>query len=200
MPCSQPLLAFLRQSSAWLLLRANTPRPVLNGGPIHDDEHLGASPMAFDLPLGADAATLGLELAQEAQQELLAQPHCSQPRYSPTIWVASCRRNLTQFGENWPLLLYRPDIRTVCPFGSRCRLKERNPAHARLCIHYEEALDKPHEHTVVVNSDECSPLSDFLRIPNVPKAWDVSPAKLLAGDSGAGIEGLPRNRVVIVWV
>jgi hypothetical protein len=45
------------------------------------------------------------------------------PVHSETVWMASCRpvTHLGRFASRWPLLLYRPDQRLICPQGLRCR-------------------------------------------------------------------------------
>ena len=93
--------------------------------------------------LGVSSGGEGAEVAQAEDTEVGECERSSAgtlPRFSSTIWLASCRPagRLSRFARP---LLYQPDTRLFCPHGPSCRQRQVDPAHARLCIHTHTAME-----------------------------------------------------------
>lgn len=89
---------------------------------------------------GAEALETVVEGGLAGEGSASPPPPPPPPRFSSTIWLASCRPagRLSRFAQP---LLYQPDTRLFCPHGLSCRQRQVDPAHARLCIHTQEAMD-----------------------------------------------------------
>ena len=88
--------------------------------------------------LAAQRAATGEDLLGAQDEALEAPP--PPPRFSNTVWLASCRPagRLNRFAKP---LMYQPDTRLFCPNGPSCRQRREDPAHARLCIHTQAGMD-----------------------------------------------------------
>ena len=181
-----------------------------------------------DATMGQELSRLGLYESETEEREKgeLPSPPTPPPRFSSTIWLASCRPagRLSSFARP---VMYQPDTRLFCPHGASCRQRHVDPAHARLCIHTQAAMDgSARTITELVNpapidtgGDDAMDQDDGeveedtdnedgeeekggvapLWIPHVRYAYDVSKAAL-ADPNADALSGLPRDRTVVIYV